>query len=72
LGRKDLILTIEIFGLGIWSLRDYKRGSKESERHILSKEKFLRAERGERKRDSKKRRKGEIPREGRSMHPKAK
>jgi hypothetical protein len=65
-------LIIEILGLGIWSLRFYKSRSKESERHILSKEKFLRAEREERKRDCSKRREGKIPREGRSTHPKAK
>jgi hypothetical protein len=29
-------LTVEILGLGIWSLRDYKSRSKESERHTLS------------------------------------
>jgi hypothetical protein len=49
LGRQDLFLTVEILGLGIWSLRDYKSRSKESERHTLSKEKFWRAEREERK-----------------------
>jgi hypothetical protein len=36
LRRQDLILIVEILGLGIWSLRDYKNRSKESERHTLS------------------------------------
>jgi hypothetical protein len=35
LGRQDLILIVEILGLGIWPLRDYRSGSKESERHTL-------------------------------------
>jgi hypothetical protein len=37
-GRQDLILIVEILGLGIWSLRDYKSRSKESERHTLCEE----------------------------------
>jgi hypothetical protein len=71
-GRQDLILTGEILGLDTWSLRYYKRRFEESERHILSKEKFLRVEREERKKDCNKRREGEIPREGRSTHHKKK
>jgi hypothetical protein len=38
LGRKDLILTVEILGLGIWSLRDYKSKSKESKRPTVCEE----------------------------------
>jgi hypothetical protein len=46
LGRQDLILIVEILGLGIWSLRDYKSRSKESERHTLNERTFGELKRG--------------------------